>query len=479
MHVERHKTALHRQELSKPVRLALNDKLIEEGARVFDYGCGRGGDVRRLRELGFACDGWDPVYASGVEKTPADMVNLGYVINVIENEGERREVLTNAWSLTERVLIVSARLADESRGNIHQEYEDGVLTKRGTFQRFFDQTELRNWIDSVLDTRSVAAAPGIFYVFTNESAREAFVAAHYRRQTTLPRLRRSELLFEQHKDLLQSLMGYVSDRGRLPEPDELVNAAAIEAIFGSLKRAFSVVRRVTGDEDWEIIREERALDLLVYLALSRFDGRQRFNGLPPELKRDVRAFFGAYTKACTAADELLFAVGEPGNIDAACISSEIGKLTPSSLYVHESAISSLSVLLRIFEGCARGYLGVVEGANLTKMSRLEPKVSYLKYPDFDRDPHPELEDSTTVNLSTFSIRIRHYDRSRNPPILHRKETFVTPTYPLRSKFERLTVQEERYGLFDDPARIGNKLGWLETLDKKGVILRGHRLIRRK
>ena len=157
MEVERHKTALHRKDLSKPVRLAINDNLLEEGGRVFDYGCGRGGDVTRLRELGFNCDGWDPVYSPSVEKTPADLVNLGYVINVIENERERREVLTSAWDLAERVLVVSARLTDEVRANEHQEYNDGVLTQRGTFQRFFDQTELRNWIDSVLETKCVGS----------------------------------------------------------------------------------------------------------------------------------------------------------------------------------------------------------------------------------------------------------------------------------------------------------------------------------
>ena len=456
MEVERHKTALHRKELSKPVRLAINDNLLEEGGRVFDYGCGRGGDVTRLRELGFACDGWDPVYAPNVEKTRADLVNLGYVI-----------------------LVVSTRLTEEARANEYQEFSDGVLTQRGTFQRFFDQTELRNWIDSVLEKKSVAAAPGIFYVFSDESEREAFVASRYRRRAALPRLQKSEILFEQHKDILQPLMEYVLDRGRLPESDELADAVRLDFAFGSLKRAFSVVRRVTGAEEWEEIREERALNLLVYLALARFDGRPQFTRLPLAIQRDMRAFFGAYKKACAAADELLFAVGEAGNIDAACIVSEIGKLTPSSLYVHESALGSLSSLLRIFEGCARGYLGVVEGANLIKISRTEPKISYLTYPDFDRDPHPALDSSTSVNLSTFSIRNRRYGQSRNPPILHRKETFVAPSYPLHTKFERLTSQEERWGLFEDTSKIGNKLGWLEVLAHKGVALRGHRVIRDK
>ncbi len=39
------------------------------------------------------------------------MVNLGYVVNVIENPEERREALRGTWGLTQNVLIVSSRLS--------------------------------------------------------------------------------------------------------------------------------------------------------------------------------------------------------------------------------------------------------------------------------------------------------------------------------------------------------------------------------
>ena len=40
-------------------------------------------------------------------------------------------------------------------------------------------------------------------------------------------------------------------------------------------------------------------------------------------------------------------------------------------------------LLRVYEGCARAYLGEVEGANLIKLHRHSGKVSYLVDPDFE------------------------------------------------------------------------------------------------
>jgi len=36
---------------------------------------------------------------------------------------------------------------------------------------------------------------------------------------------------------------------------------------------------------------------------------------------------------------------------------------------------ALPASLRVFEGCARAYIGRVEGANLIKLNRLEPRIS--------------------------------------------------------------------------------------------------------
>ena len=67
------------------------------------------------------------------------------------------------------MLLVAARLTVETRGFHQQPYNDGYLTQRGTFQKFFTQQELREWIDTTLHVSSVAAAPGIFFVFRDAS----------------------------------------------------------------------------------------------------------------------------------------------------------------------------------------------------------------------------------------------------------------------------------------------------------------------
>ena len=80
--VRRERTAIRRYRCSRPVSLALANGLIAKGMSVLDYGCGHGADVRYLKSKKIRARGWDPHYAPdrrGLQ--PADVVNLGYVLN--------------------------------------------------------------------------------------------------------------------------------------------------------------------------------------------------------------------------------------------------------------------------------------------------------------------------------------------------------------------------------------------------------------
>jgi DNA phosphorothioation-associated putative methyltransferase len=475
--IPRHRTALKRTDLSRPAKCALRDGLINAETSVFDYGCGHGGDVELLGAQGIAIAGWDPAFFPDRKVHEADVVQLGYVINVIEEPRERAETLERSWQLCRRLLVVAAQVQVDAPGQASVAFGDGVLTGIGTFQKFFGQGELKAYLEDALGVEAIPAEPGIFYLFKDETARQQFLANRYRRRPAAPRKRASEVRFEQHRELLESLMAALADLGRLPEADEFAPAVAVAAEFGSLKRAFALVRRVTGEEEWETVRQRRTEDLLVYLALARFRRRPALGQLPPPLQRDMRAFFGTYTKACAQADELLFKAGDPAAIDEACKRSPVGKLLPDDLYVHRSALDMLEPLLRIYEGCGRAYLGEVEGANIIKIHRRSGKLSYLVYPDFETDPHPALLRSIRLCLRSRRLDGRDYAASANPPILHRKETFLTPDHPLHEKFARFTRQEEERGLLTDTATIGNRAGWEERLRTRGCVLRGHRVVR--
>jgi DNA phosphorothioation-associated putative methyltransferase len=78
----------------------------------------------------------------------------------------------------------------------------------GTLQKFFEQHELKTWIDQTLDTAAVQADSGVFYAFRDPDARAAFVASRYRHEIVVPRLTRSVGRFEDHKAVLQPLMDF-------------------------------------------------------------------------------------------------------------------------------------------------------------------------------------------------------------------------------------------------------------------------------
>ena len=471
----RHKTAMSRGKLSRPMTLLLESGLVEKNTSVFDYGCGRGDDLKLLRTMGFEASGWDPNYAPDSKLIESDVVNLGFVLNVIEKPTERVEVLRKAFSLAREVLVTSVRLVHEMPTDGLQPYKDGFITRRNTFQKFYEQQEFRQWLDAILDTQSVAVGPGIFFVFKNEEARESFLASRCSYKASISSITKSEMLFDQHKEELGALLTFFLCRGRLPGAFELEEADSIISSFGSLRRAFSVLQKTIGEQDWQVVSQVHRENLLVYLALQKFGKRLPFSKMPPSLRLDIKAFFSSYTKACKVADTLLFAAGDVEAIKQAARQALVGKVLPDSLYIHKECLEYLPPLLRVYEGCARFFVGDVMDANLIKLHLLEPRISYLAYPNFDKDPHPALATSLLVDFRKYKIKERDYSQRANPPILHRKEQFVSPDYPGRSKFEKLTKQEEKWGLYDAPQFIGTRDGWNEMLKLRGAVLKGHRL----
>ena len=479
--IERHRAAIRRGEPSLPLKCLLRDGLIARCGSLFDYGCGYGEDILFAADFGLKTEGWDPAFRSSATKFPADIVCLTYVLNVIENVQERAETLREAWQLADRVLAVSARIVVGCQGDADVEFGDGILTRIGTFQKFFTQAELREYVESMLKTEAHPASPGVFYVFKDEELRQHFHATRYRCRAAAPRKRLSEIRFEQHRETLKPLMNWIIDQGRLPEPDEFDGADTVITEFGSMKQAFALIRRVTGAEDWEIIRRKRLEDLLVYLALANFQKRPRFSKYPLDLQRDIRAFFGTFRRACDQADALLFRVGDANEIDSACQRAGVGRLIDNGLLIHRTALDELEPLLRIYEGCARSWIGDIDGANIIKLHRFSGKVTYLVCPEFDREPHPVVARRVKLSLRARDLYCVDYSQHDDLPLVHRKDEYLPVGHPLKEKFKRLTRQEERHGLLDgffENEFVRSQSQWIPRLDESGFQLLGHRLVRK-
>ena len=477
--IERHRAAIVRRDISRPMRLAVESGIFTENTTFFDYGCGHGGDIQHIAELGYVSSGWDPYYRPDTPLNSADVVNLGYIINVIEDPRERREALMNAWELTQKVLVVSSLVLIDDRERGQVAYGDGRITRRNTFQKYYEQEELKIYIEQVLNVEAIPAALGVYFIFRDAEMAQRIRAYRFRSRTTTPRILANLKKFEDYQEMLKPLMEFVSDRGRLPVKGELAEESEIREVFGTLRRAFQIVIQATNSSEWDAIAEKRRKDLLTYLAVSNFGKTQKFRQFNQEIQDDIKYFFRSYTSACAISEEIIYSLKEVNRIRQCCQNSEVGYLFKNAFYVHISAIETLEPLLRIYEGLVSRVIGRMDEATAIKFHLNSSKISYLFYPDFDTNPHPVLNRQMKINLSNLQVTYSDYDGLPNPLILLRKDRLVTADYPLYEKFSKLTRQEENWGLLADPACMYKQQTWQHLLKENCAELRNHRLYWRK
>ena len=123
-----------------------------------------------------------------------------------------------------------------------------------------------------------------------------------------------------------------------------------------------------------------------------------------------------------------------------------GKRLPSALYVYRDPRTRLGEPLDGFLETLEKRYEIPSGFNVLKLRTDELKISFLSYPDFESDAHPALRHAITVDLVTGKARQLDYADNLNPPILHRKETFLPKDHPLWKTFRALTEAEEAGGM---------------------------------
>lgn len=470
--VERHRTALTRYDLSKPVKTLLEFDQLQPGNSFFDYGCGLGADIRTLSELGYEASGWDPVHAPEGLRKPADVVNLGYVLNVIEDPAERVETLMDAWHLARRLLVVSALIGDAAISAPDAvPFNDGVLTRRNTFQRYFSQKEFQQYIEDALEVLAVPVSVGIFYVFSNPTDLELFAQSRSRRKVawkdlgidfgTPTRARERNFSSESsrhpgrhrfdpittHRNLVERFWSCILGLGRLPLPSEFAEYSEVCQLFGSAKRALRYALKVNGTDLFTRAEAARRADLLVYLAMAPLRRIVPFSLLPESIRHDIQIFFGNYKSALAEGAALLHSAGDANNIGLACDDTEVGWQDERSLYVHASMLDRIPTVLRTLVACAESLYGNALEADIVRIHKQSFKVTFLAYSSFSSSALPKLVQRARINLRTQQVDV--FDHARDCQILYFKERFVSFVGDENEEVKSLSTLLRQLGISDE------------------------------
>ena len=360
------------------------------------------------------------------ERAPADIVNLGFVLNVIEDADERRDVLQTAFSLARQILTVSVMLGYQSKRTQFASFRDGVVTRRNTFQKYYAQDEFRAYVESTLGCNAVPVAPGVCLIFRDPADEQLFLLARQqvRREWRLvcrdPTSGAVARLIEENRENTDAYWLRALELGRPPTIDECDATQLLAATLGSRRRVHDWVSTLYEADQLEAAAVGRQEDLLVYFALGHFGRRRPYRDLPERLQRDVAYFFGSITRARAAGKRALFASGNAARIEEAAVFCHdelgIGKLAGRHhLTFHRSVLGECLPLVRIYVGCALQLFGDATYIDLVKVHLESRKVTFLIYDDFDSST-PLLVERIKVDLAR--LRVDYFDyvatRERQP-----------------------------------------------------------------
>lgn len=432
--VLRHRTALSRNALSVPVRYLQRHGFLDGRFSFLDYGCGKGDDVERVRELGVAATGWDPYFENDGPPAQADVVNLGYVVNVIEDLAARAEALSRAYRLSKKLLVVAA-MTRNHHGH-QQALGDGVVTARNTFQKYYNQQELGEYIEQVLGRQPIAVTQGVFFVFSHDEDEQVFLASRYHRKhrgaATAPGKRKPRWSEEQQR-LADSFWEVCLELGRLPHASEFVDLAKVESELGTPTRLLSSIVKARANDEFSNARRSRTEDVLVHLAMGLFEKRRSLSSLPLPVQRDVRAFLGTHKRALRQARELLFSVGDRETLREAAEHMPPGQgLVIESQHVYAfvpAVLDQLPPVFRVYVGCAAQLVGPLDHSDLIRVFGVSGQLDAMSYEDFDGILLPRLRERLHVNLRRQRVSVTDYAGLEQPPVLFMKSRYLPPEHP--------------------------------------------------
>ena len=413
------------------MQLLIGNGVLAPERTFFDYGCGLGDDVRFLRCLGYVAHGWDPAHRPGETLRRAAVVNLGYVLNVIERPAERAHALRGAFDLAETCLCVSVLIGSGSYAGEVRTYGDGVLTSRNTFQRYYQQEEVAKYLEEALGIVPIPLEAGVFLVFKRSEDAHAFLLNRLQRSVPLihgvprqrKRLLRAALLDafqKEHQDDWAAYAEFVAAHGRPPANAEssALQAAAEHGL--APPDLWEVAASELPESQLNELRRLRTNQYIVFMAICRFRGVPKLGELSVTARFDIRYYFRSYSHLKELSNKYLFAAGDNDRVAVLCEDAPVGVNTTDGYFVARRDLPQLDPTLQIYARLGELFFGDLDRMDVVKIHKTSPRLSLFSLTDLN-EAVPRLKSRVKIDLQGQQVRFFDHGTNAEPEVLIGKQ----------------------------------------------------------
>ena len=480
--IVRHRTAISRNALSLPAKILFTGGIANENDSYLDYGCGRGDDIKFLRELGVSASGWDPYFSPEKDLlVESDVVNLGFVLNVIESPQERVEVLKNAFALAKKCLCVSVMLHSQNSATNALPYNDGHITSINTFQKFYEQQELEVFLSKSLNTPLIAGAPGVFLIFKDEACEQDFLLKRqlgliqsYEPRDLVSKINEQKEATKLTLNVVNNLARHTLSFARKPSLDELPRyfKEQLNKSRLSYQKALNSAVKLISEEELTAAVARKKEELELFFAMYLFSGRPKYRDLSLGLQKDIKLHFGSVKTIEENAKNLLFSLGNEELIFKDAKEAEnnnVGKLEETKFIFLTNKLRELPVRLRGIVNIAERLSGKIEDANMIRLHIDTKKVTYLCVENFETDALPKITKRTIVDLRQQTVKNFEHLSPGYEKLLYQKSKFMDAGekhYKAQEAFDRLLAEELDFEFIGEGPRYKE---FVLALEEKKII----------
>lgn len=459
LEVFRHRTALKRKKLSSCMGALVDSSLVTNNSEIFDYGCGRGDDVSILAQNNFEkVSGWDPYFAkdNAIPKK-SEFVSLSFVLNVIEDADERHSVLKKAFKIASKALVFSVMLEHQNTLQFAYPFNDGYLTSINTFQKYYSAPEIEAVVKEQLNETPIKLGPGIYIVFKDKSLEQEYL---FKRQLGLLVETKTAVKDDAGdrfaEALVSKMVKTILSFGRVPKLTEL--KAKFQGEISKARVSYNRLSRLALSQisisDLKHVREAFSAEILIFLAINRFDGRVKYGDLPEKFQIDVKVHFGSLKSANEEAERLLFSLSDTNGLISAALDAEragYGYLIGTKFRCHSEQRDRLPTNLRLFYKIGERLHRSLTETDIIQLHLETKKMAFLIVNDFKKTALPRIHSREIINFATQDIVVVPHQEKEQVRILFRKSALMhsEDEYFDKQKVFDMEVFEKLGDLFSD------------------------------